>query len=95
MKTLEWDNYEFKVAAHFLAAMINGDFSGMTSDECMAYRTFEQAAYATAKASGLTVGHWADDPDDSEGNGYGVCAITGEVAGRVPVKLMCYRAVDA
>ncbi|MNK49861.1 hypothetical protein D3C87_687260 [compost metagenome] len=95
MKTLEWDHYEFKVAGFYLAAMINGDYSGMSSDECMAYRTFERNAFAVAKESGLTVGHWSADSDECDNPGFTTCAVSGLYADCVLVKLMCYRAVEA
>lgn len=85
---MKWDHYEYKIAGHFLAAMINGDYSGMTSEECRDYRTFERQAFENARAAGFTVGHWATVDDDGED--WGECAITGLHAMRVTVRLMVY-----
>lgn len=85
----EWDHYSYKVAAHFLSAMINGDYSGMTSEECRQYRQFEQEAFANARAAGWTVGHWAT-VDDS-GDDWGRCDVTGLQAMREEVRLMVYK----
>ena len=86
---MKWDHYEYKIASHYLPAMINGDYSGMTSEECSDYRAFEQAAYKDAREAGFTVGHWAHE--DGEGGDYGTCAVSNTVADRATVKLMVYK----
>lgn len=88
---MNWDHFSYKVAAHFLSAMINGDYSGMTSEECAQYRHFERTAFDNARAAGFIVGHWAT-VDDS-GDDWGTCAVTGLLAMREEVHLMVYRVI--
>ena len=85
----QWDYYEYKISEHWLPAMVNGDFSGMSTDECADYRTFERQAFDTAHENGFTVGHWA--PVDFSCDDWGLCDISGLYAMRCIVRLMVYR----
>lgn len=85
-----WDHFEYRVAEHFLPAMINDDFSGMTEYEISDYRKFEKQAFKTAREDGFTVGHWADVA--GSGDDWGLCDVTGLFAMRCTVRLMVYRA---
>jgi hypothetical protein len=75
-----WDCNEFKIAAHYLPALINGDYTGMTTQECA-----EFAAWIRGALHGLPSGHWATETDDN-GDDFGTCAVSGLKAGRSLVR---------
>lgn len=89
---MEWDHYEYKLAGHYLSAMVNGDYSGLTSEECAEYRAFERKAFDDARAAGWTPGHWAH-VDDS-GEDWGICAVSGLYAMRECVRLMVHKPTE-
>lgn len=89
----QWDYFEYKIAEHYLTAMINDDFSDIDYVECKQYHAFEQHAHETATAGGFTVGHWS--PVDDSGEDWGHCDISGLFAMRCTVRLMVYRENDA
>lgn len=86
-----WDHFEYRIAEHYLSAMVNGDYSGMTDDEISDYRKFEKEAFETAREGGFTVAHWA--PVDDSGEDWGMCDVTGLLAMRCTVRLMVYKEV--
>lgn len=89
---LAWNQYEFKIADHFLSALINDDRSGMDDDEDEQLDDFVDAAYNTAVAAGWRVGHWSCVSEDGDED-YGECDVTGLFARRASVQLMVYREV--
>lgn len=84
-----WDHYEYKIAGHYLSAMINNDFSGMTDEETAEYKVFEREAFDNARADGFIIGHWADVVDSGEN--WGLCEVSGLHAMRCTVLLMVYK----
>ena len=84
-----WDHYEYRVDENFLSAMINGDFSSMTCEECADYENFERVAYGVARVAGFTVGHWTDVEGTDED--WGRCDICNMQAMRITVRLMVYK----
>lgn len=85
----QWDYFEYRIAEHYLPAMINADFSGMNDAEYKQHLAFEQQARETAIVGGFTVGHWS--PVDDSGEDWGPCDISGHFAMRCTVRLMVYR----
>ncbi len=86
---LEWDYFEYHIGGHYLPAMINADYNGMTDDECAELAEFERVARGVAHAAGFTVGHWADMAE--EGEDFRRCDVSGLHAQCVAVRLMVYR----
>lgn len=86
---MKWDRFDYKVADHFLSAIINADDSGLNDEEARQLQEFQANAYNAARADGFTVGHWDADTDQSED--WGRCAITGLHAMRSDIKLMVYK----
>lgn len=86
---MHWDYYEYRIAEHYLPAMINGDSSGLTDGEISDYREFEKEAFKNAREAGFTVGHWA--PVDDSGEDWGMCDVTALFAMRCAVRLMVYK----
>lgn len=84
-----WDTYDYRIAEHYLPALINDDESGMTVDESRDLAEWSAAAYSDARASGWNVGHWST-VDDS-GENWGRCAVSGLYAMRCTVQLCVYR----
>ena len=60
----------FEVGQHFIAALINGDNTGLNDDEHIALEAFEQL-----ETNGLDNWHWSYNSNHS--NGFGLCEITG------------------
>lgn len=85
----QWDYFEYRIAEHYLSAMVNCDLSGMDGTECEQYNAFDRQARETAIAGGFTVGHWS--PVDDSGDDFGPCDISGHFAMRCTVRLMVYR----
>jgi hypothetical protein len=54
---MNWDHYDYRIAEHYLSALINGDQSGMTDTESVKFNAWESQARDTATAAGFTVGH--------------------------------------
>ena len=86
---LQWDSYEFKVAGHFLSALINADESGMSDEESAEFNAWEESARQNARNSGFTIGHWSCDSEESDE--WGRCDVTGLFAMRQTVKLHVYK----
>lgn len=87
---MEWDHFDYRIAGHYLSVMVNGDYSGMTSEECREYRAFERKAFQNAREAGFTVGHWSTESDHAADN-WGACDVCGLQAMRADVKLMVYK----
>lgn len=87
-----WDHYEFKIAGHYLPALINGDHTGLENDETRDLSQWESDAMQSARDSGFTVGHWSHD--DCGGDDWGRCAVSGLFAMRETVRLMVYREAE-
>jgi len=60
----------FEVGQHFVAALINGDTTGLNDDEQVALEAFEQL-----ETNGLDNWHWSYNTNHS--NDFGLCEITG------------------
>lgn len=88
---MQWDHYEFKIAGHYLSALINGDESGMSDEESADFDAWRRDAEDKARDHGFTVGHWTD-VDESSGD-FGRCAVSGLFADRCTVHLMIYKQV--
>lgn len=88
-KPLQWDSYDYRIAEHYLSALINGDMSGMDDAEIEEFDTWHDAALQNARAAGFTIGHWSDV--DGSGEDWGRCDVTGLFAMRCTVRLMVYR----
>ena len=87
--SLQWDHYEYKIAEHYLSALINCDYSGMEDSEEFEFDAWRDTAAQNARDNGFTVGHWADVEDS--GDDWGVCAVSGLFAMRCTVRLMVYK----
>ena len=87
--TKQWDYFEYRIAEHYLPAMVDCDLSGMDDTECKQYHAFDHQAHETAIAAGFTVGHWS--PVGDSGEDWGPCDISGLFAMRCTVRLMVYR----
>lgn len=86
---MNWDHYDYRIAEHYLSALINGDQSGMTDTESVEFNAWESQARDNATSAGFTVGHWADVADSGED--WGICEVSGLFAMRRTVRLMVYR----
>lgn len=87
MKT--WDTFDYRIAGHWLSALINGETSGLNDDEEKQFSEWEKKAKQNARDQGFTVGHWCDV--DGSGEEWGRCDITGLFAMRCTVQLHVYR----
>lgn len=87
---MEWDSFDYKIAGHYLPALINGDESGLSDEESEDLRHFEESAQSAARDAGFTVWHWSYEGDYSED--FGRCEVSGLFANRQAVKLMVCRA---
>jgi hypothetical protein len=90
---MKWDHYEYRIAEHYLSALINGDVSGFEDGEQSQFEQWESQARADAITAGFTVGHWTDVEDS--GDDWGRCDVSGLFAMRCTVRLMVYRAESA
>lgn len=88
-ETLVSDHYEYKIAEHFLSALIDGDETGLEDDEQTQFEQWESQARADAHGEGWTIGHWTDVADSAED--WGRCDVTGLFAMRCTVRLMIYK----
>ena len=88
-QVMKWDHYDYRIAEHYLSALINGDKSGMTDTESVEFNAWESQARNTATAAGFTIGHWIDVADSGED--WGICAVSGLFAMRCTVRLMVYK----
>jgi hypothetical protein len=48
---MNWDHYDYRIAEHYLSALINGDKSGMTDTESVEFNAWESQARDTATAA--------------------------------------------
>jgi len=85
---VKWNHYEYRIAEHFLSALINGDETGLDDDEQTQFEQWESQARADAIAAGYTVGHWTVAEDSGED--WGICEVSGLFAMRCTVRLMIY-----
>lgn len=83
------DHFEYRIAEHYLSALINSDTSGLEDDEERQFNEWEAQARADARSAGLTVGHWV--VAEGSGEDWGRCDVSGLFAMRCTVRLMCYR----
>ena len=86
---MQWDHHEYKIAEHFLSALIDGNETGLEDDEQTQFEQWEARARANAIAAGYTIGHWTDVEDSGED--WGTCAVSGLFAMRCTVRLMIYK----
>ncbi len=86
---MQWDHYEYKIAKHYLSALINGDETGLEDDKQTQFEQWESQARADATTAGYTIGHWTDVEDSGED--WGTCAVSGLFAMRCTVRLMVYK----
>ena len=86
---MKWDYYNYKIAEHFISALINGDMSGLEDDEQTQFERWEEQARANAHGEGWTSGHWTDVADSGED--WGRCDVSGLFAMRCTVRLMIYK----
>ena len=86
---MKWDRYEYKIAEHFLSALINCDETGLEDGEQTQFEQWEEQARADAHNEGWTIGHWSDVEDSGED--WGRCDITGLFAMRCTVQLVIYK----
>lgn len=89
---MQWDHFEYRIAEHYLSALINSDTSGMEDSEEKEFNIWLNAANANAVAAGWTVGHWSDV--DGSGEDWGRCDISGQLAMRCTVRLYVYKKAD-
>lgn len=83
---MQFDHYEYKIADHYLSALINGDESGLEDDDAEQLNNWIETAENDAKQSGVLHWHWADMEDTGED--YGRCAVSGLFAMCCTVRLM-------
>ena len=86
---MQWDSFDYKVADHYLSALINADLSGMDDAEIARCQEWESQSYADARSAGFTVGHWSDV--EGSGEDWGTCDVSGLLAMRCTVRLLVYR----
>jgi len=87
---MEWDSYSYRIAEHYLSALVNGDESSMRAADSAEFNAWQETAHETARAAGFTIGHWADV--DGSGEDWGRCDISGTLAMRCTVNLMVQHA---
>lgn len=87
--SMQWDTFDYRIAEHYLSALINGDQSGMTEDEIAEFDAWESSARQNARANGWSIGHWCDVPDSGED--WGQCNIGGLFTMRCTVQLHVHR----
>lgn len=87
---MKFDTYDYRIAGHYLSALINGDESGMTDAESSEFNEWQIAARKTATDAGYCIGHWCDV--DGSGEDWGRCDVSGLFAMRCTVQLFVYRA---
>ncbi len=86
---MQWDHYEYRIGAHYLSALINGDYSGMSDAESAEFDEWLADAKSNAREAGFTIGHWCDVEDSGED--WGRCYVSGLFDMRVTVRLMVYK----
>jgi hypothetical protein len=89
-QTMIWDQFDYKIADHYLSALFNGDESGINESDCKALQAFIDRANDAARSAGFIIGHWSM-PGDDECNDWGTCDVSGLLAMRCTVSLMVYR----
>lgn len=70
---MKFDHYQFTICEHFIAALFNGDNSGLTDREAEQLDEFEAQVLELVRNKGCEGGHWSID-DDSEPY-YGHCDV--------------------
>ena len=83
-----WDHYTYHIADHFLPAMINDDYSGLSDDEVGELEAFIDEAFTDAREDDFKASHWTVE-DDSENIGF--CDVCDKLANVATVKLMVYK----
>lgn len=68
---MTFDSYEYQIGAHFLSALINGDFSGLDDAETRTFIAWADTVHTSAPG----IGHWATLDDSADE--FGLCEITG------------------
>ena len=77
-----WDYYEYRIAGHYLSAMINDDYSGLSDQEERELQDFIESLPVTG-------GHWAIVEGGE--NEFGLCDVSGMRANTETVRLMFKR----
>lgn len=75
------DYYDFRISGHFLSAIINGDYSGLTDTECIQLDSFIDD-YSLLKNS-----IWDVDTAEDQDSHFAECDITGLYSDCYSVKL--------
>lgn len=89
---MKFFKFESLIARHWLCALINGDYSGLTTEECVQLNAWREKEESEVKSDGLTVGHWATTGEDDEhAFNWATCQITGLKADCEEVVLCAYR----
>lgn len=69
---MKFEQYEYRVGAHFLSALFNGDTSGLSDEEERELAAWE----ASVRGETGGAGHWAT-LDDDDATDFTVCDVTG------------------
>lgn len=75
---VNFDSIDFTVAGHWLSAMFNGDYTGLSDSEARQLDSF-----IARETNGLPAGHWAGG-DEDDGAGFAQDEVSGMLAD-------CYR----
>ena len=71
---MKFDQYDYRIAAHYLPALINGDYTGMTDAEKQEFTDW-------LESTDRRITHW----EDGEDVGFSRCAVSGLMADCVVV----------
>lgn len=77
-ETMNFDSVEFTIAGHWLSAMFNGDYTGLSDSEARQLDSF-----IASETRGLPAGHWAGGAEE-DGAGFSTDEVSGMLAD-------CYR----
>ena len=81
-----WESFDYHIAGHFIAALCNGDDSGLEDAEIEQLERFERRAVDAAEEAGALAWHWSGGDDNGED--FRRCDVGGMLAMCDEVKLM-------
>jgi hypothetical protein len=78
------DYYDYRIGSHFLPALINDDFSGLSDEDESAYASWVCRCYDNAKSDGWTEFIWVEN----DAAGFAKCNITNLFNDCIDVRLL-------